>query len=126
MDPIELVLQSPLPFALGFFFHAQPFLFLFQPGRIVPFPGDPKTPVKLKDPAGDIIQEIAIMRNRDDSALVVLQVVFQPGNRFRVEVVCRLIQKQDVWFCQKEPGQSDTPLFAARKHSHRRISGRAI
>ena len=95
------MLQGTLAFALRLFFYAQSLLLLFQPGRVVPLPGDTVASVQLQDPTGDVIQKIAVMRYCDDGTLVVLQVMLQPGDRFCVQVVGWLIQKQDVRFGQE-------------------------
>ena len=64
------------------------------------------------------------MGNGNDGPLVPLQVMFQPGDRFGVEVVGRLIQQQDIRLLQKQPAQGDAALLPPRQHLHLRIAGR--
>ena len=54
------------------------------------------TAVELECPAGDVVEEITVMRYHDDGAGVVAQVILEPGDRFGVEVVCRFVEQQQV------------------------------
>ena len=51
------------------------------------------------------------MRNRDDRAGVVLEVMFEPRDGFGVEMVRRFVEQQDVRFLQQQTTQSDAPTF---------------
>ena len=53
------------------------------------------------------------MRHRDDGAVVLLQVAFEPRDRFGVEVVRRFVEQQQVGFRQEQPAQRDPPALAA-------------
>ncbi len=72
--------------------------------------------VKLEDPAGDIVEKIAVVGNRDNSALVALEMLFQPIDGFGVEVIGRLIQEEDVGFLQQQTTQGDAAFFTAGEH----------
>ncbi len=65
------------------------------------------------------------MRDGDDRARVLLQVLFEPRDRLGVEVVRRLVQEKNVGLHQEQSAQSDAPLLAARKHFDGRVAGRA-
>ena len=65
------------------------------------------------------------MRDGDDGALVGTQVLFQPGDRFGVQVVGGLVQQQDVGFGQQQAGQGHAAAFTAGEHLDRRICRRA-
>jgi len=52
------------------------------------------TAVEFEDPAGDLVEEIAVMRHRDDGAGIVLEEPLQPGDRFGVQMVGRLVEQQ--------------------------------
>ena len=71
--------------------------------------------VEFEDPAGDVVQEIAIMGHGNHSAGVVMQKVLQPGDGLGVEVVGRFVQQQHVGFRQQQLAQRDTPPLAAGK-----------
>ena len=47
------------------------------------------------------------MGNQDKGIFIILQVTLEPVDMLRIQVVGRLIQKQDVWFFQKELGQKN-------------------
>ena len=126
VDPVQFMLQCTLTFAFRLLFNAQAFLLLLKPGGVVPFPWDAITAVEFQNPASDVVQKVTIMRNRDDRALVVLQVVLQPGDRFRVQVVGWLVQEQDIRFGQKQPGQRHTPPLPSREHRNRHVGRWAI
>jgi hypothetical protein len=43
---------------------------------------------------------------------IFLKVLLEPGNGFRIKVVCRLIQEQHVGLLEKKPAHRDAPDFA--------------
>jgi hypothetical protein len=99
--------------AFGLFLLAQRFLLLLQPGGVVALPGDAVAAVEFQDPAGDVVEEVAVVGDGDDRALVVAQVVFQPGHGFGVQVVGGLVEQQDVGFGQQQAGERDAPPLTA-------------
>ncbi len=95
-NPLQLALQGLLPLALGLLLAAQALLLLFEPRRVVALPRDALAAVEFENPARDVVEEVAVVRDGDDRALVALQVLFEPRDRLRVEVVRRLVEQQDV------------------------------
>ena len=53
------------------------------------------------------------MRDRHDGALVALEMTLEPRDRLGVEVVRRLVEKQQVWRREQEPAERDAPPLAA-------------
>src|SRR5208283_1151913 len=49
--------------------------------------------------------EGTVVGNQDKSRRTVQKIVFQPQKAFQIEVVCRLVEQQQVGFRQKEPRQ---------------------
>ena len=45
------------------------------------------------------------MGDQDKGVLIVIQIPFQPGDMLSVQIVGRLVQKQDIRFFQKELGK---------------------
>src|SRR5437762_2983492 len=98
----SVVLPAPLgpmtptmpPRGLLFLFLRQTLTLLLQPGRVVALPRDALAAVQLQDPAGHIIEEVAIVGHRDHRAGILLQMSLQPGNRLGVEVVRRLVEEE--------------------------------
>ena len=58
------------------------------------------------------------MRHENNAARVILQEALEPGDGFRIEVVGRLVEQQDVGFRQQETRQSHAALFTARELRH--------
>ena len=58
------------------------------------------------------------MRDRDDGALVVSEEALEPAHRFRIEVVRRLVEQQQVRRGEKEPAEGDPPPLAPRERRH--------
>ena len=52
--------------------------------------------VHLEDPAGHVVEEVAIVRDRHDGSVVVLEGALEPGHGLGVEVVGGLIQQQQI------------------------------
>ena len=64
------------------------------------------------------------MGDRDDGARVVLQEPLEPADGLRVEMVGRLVEKEEVRLGEQQLAERDTALLAAREVGHRGIAGR--
>ena len=84
----------------------------------------PLAAVQLEDPLGDVVEEVAVVRDGDDRARVLLQVPLQPGDRLGVEVVGRLVEQQQVGLLQQHLAQGDAPPFAAGERRRPGVAGR--
>ena len=114
-NPFKLPLERPLPARLGFLLLRQTVLLLLQPGRIVALPRDAAPAIELENPAGDVVEEISVVRDRDDGARVVLEEALQPRDRFGVEMVRRLVEQQQIGRLQQKPAQRHPAPLAARQ-----------
>ena len=56
----------------GFLFDREPLLLLLEPARVVAFPRIRPRAIELEDPAGDVVEKVAVVRDGDDRALVFL------------------------------------------------------
>ena len=65
------------------------------------------------------------MGDRDDRAGIILQMMFEPGHRFGVEMVGRLVEQQNVGLLQQQAAQGHTAALAAGENFHRRLRRRA-
>ena len=54
------------------------------------------TSIQFQDPAGDIVEEIAIVGDGDDRAWIVVEKAFEPSYRLRIQMIRWLVQKQQV------------------------------
>ena len=116
--PLQLSLQGLGPLAVGLLLHGKTLCLLLEPLGVVPLPWDPLSPVQLQYPAGHVVQEVPVVGNRNNRALVLLQMPLQPCHRFRVEVVGGLIQQKDVRLLQKQPAKGHPAPFTAGKLVH--------
>src|SRR5262249_34377482 len=80
----------------------------FAPDRLA-------VPLESEDVRGHPVKKPAILADNDDAAAEVDQSVLQGTKRFDVEVVGRLIQKQQVAAAAEQLGQMNTVPLAARQ-----------
>jgi hypothetical protein len=62
--------------------------------------------------------------DRDDRALVALQVPLQPRDGFGVQVVGRLVQEEDIGFLEQQPAERHPAFLAAGEYVHHLVRGR--
>src|SRR6185312_4745631 len=67
----------------------EPGLLLLEPRRVVPLERDALAAVELEDPACDVVEEVAVVRDRHDGALVALEMTLEPRDRLGVEAARR-------------------------------------
>ena len=95
-DPLELLVDRALARALLLLLVLQPGALLLEPARVIALVRDAAPAVELEDPAGDVVEEVAVVGDRDDRPRVILEVALEPRDRFRVEVVGRLVEQQQI------------------------------
>src|SRR5271155_1863305 len=66
--PFEFAFERLLPRGFGGFFLREAILFLLEPRAVVALPRDSAPPVEFEDPLGGVVEEIAVVRHRDDRA----------------------------------------------------------
>ena len=91
----------------------------------MPSNGMPLAAVELEDPAGDVVEEVAVVGDGDDGALVLLEEALEPRDRLGVEVVRRLVEQQQVGRGEQQPAERDAPALAAGERRRRRGRPRA-
>ena len=79
------------------------------------------TAVDLADPLGNVIQEVAVVRNGKHRALVVVQEVLEPQDRLGVQVVRGLVEQQQVGSLEQQLAQGHAAALAAGKHVDRHV-----
>ena len=94
----------------------QALLLLLEPARVVAFPRDAVAAVELEDPARRVVEEVAVVRDRDHGSRKALQELLQPLHALGVEVVGRLVQQQQIRLGQQQPAERHAALLAAREH----------
>ena len=74
--------------------------------------------IELQNPARDVVEEIAIVRDGDDRAGIVLEKPLEPRDRLRIEVVRRLVEQQQIGRLQEQAAQRHPAALAARQRRH--------
>ena len=124
-DPLGFRGQGALPGAFLLLLLLQALALLLQPRRVVALERIAPAALQLQHPAGDVVEEVAVMGHHHHGAGVIVQRMLQPGDAFGVQMVGRLVQQQQVGLFQQQLAQRHPPLLAARQHGHRRFRRRA-
>ena len=93
----------------------EPLLLLLEPRGVVALERDAAAAVELEDPAGDVVEEVPVVRHGDDGALVVREEALEPEHRLGVEVVRRLVEQEQVGRGEEQPAERDPAALAARQ-----------
>ncbi|SKZ66824.1 30S ribosomal protein S5 [Mycobacteroides abscessus subsp. abscessus] len=80
--------------------------------------------VDLADPFRDVVEEVAVVRHRENCAGVRRQELLEPQHALGVEVVGRLVEQQQVGLGQQQLAQRDAAALTTRQVGDRRIAGR--
>ena len=117
-DPLLLARER----ALARFFLAallrEPLLLLREPGRVVALVGNAAAAIELEDPAGDVVEEVAIVGDDQDGAGIIAQMAFEPLDGLGVEMVGRLVEQQQLGLLEQQPAERDAAALAARELLH--------
>src|SRR5262249_25451833 len=97
-----------------------------EPARVVALVRIAAAAIELEDPAGDVVEEVAIVGDRDDGAGVLVEEALEPGDALGVEVVGGLVEEQDVRLLEEEAAERDTALLAAGERVALRVGGREV
>ena len=100
-------------------------LLLLQPRRVVALERVALAAVELEDPAGHVVEEVAVVGDRHDGARVVLEELLEPVDALGVEVVGRLVEQQQVRPAEQQPAQGDAAPLATRQRGDVGVVGRA-
>ena len=82
--------------------------------------------VDLADPLGHVIQEVAVVRDGEHRSLVLVEELLEPQDGLSVQVVRRLVQKQQVRRLKQQAAECHAPAFAAGEHVHRHVGVGAL
>ena len=122
--PFQFALQGFAQAFLLALFGGEALFLLFQPGGVIALPGNAMAAIQFQDPAGDVVEEVAIVRDRDDGARIAFEETFQPRHRLGVQMVGGLIEQQHVGLRQQQAAQRDATAFAAGNLGHIRVPRR--
>ena len=82
--------------------------------------------VHLADPLRHIVHEVAVVGHGDHGAGVLVQELFEPQDRFGVQMVGGLVEQQQVGGLKQQLAQRHTAAFATRAHGDRGFGVRAL
>ena len=114
-DPLQLVLNGLLTTRVLTRFLLKPLALLFKIGRIIAFVDKITATIEFEYPANDVVEEVAIVGYKNNVTLIIDEVLFKPSNRFRIKVVGRFVQQQDVRLFEQKTRQGYPALFTARQ-----------
>ena len=80
--------------------------------------------VEFENPLGGVVEEVAVVGDGDDGAREADEELFQPFDRFGVEVVGRFVEQQHVGPGEQQLAQRDAALFTAGQVADHGIPGR--
>ena len=115
LHPLALALERAAARLVLAAFLQHALLFLRQPGGVVALVGNAAAVVELEDPAGDVVEEVAIVGDDQDRAGIVAQMAFEPVHAFGVEMVGRLVEQQQFGLVEQQLAQRDAAALAAGK-----------
>ncbi len=95
----------------------------FKPAGIITLVRNTRTAVEFQNPAGYVIQEVTVVRDRNHGAREVVQEMLQPGDRVGIQVVGRFVEQQHVWCREQQAAQRNTAFFTTRQDRNLRIPG---
>ena len=104
---LKCLLSSGL--LLGFGFQATDFA--IQPGGVVAFIGNAVAAIELENPAGDVVEEVAIVGYCNHSARKFFEEFFQPEYRVCIQVVGGFVEEQHIGLRQQQSAQGNTATF---------------
>ena len=82
--------------------------------------------IEFKNPASHMVEEITVMGNCYDCALVLLEMGFEPLYRLGVEVVGRLVEQKHVRLLQQQTAKGDAAPLTSGKIGDNCVGRRAL
>jgi len=121
--PFQFLLESLLSSGLLLRFGFQTADFAIEPSGIVAFIGNTVTAIQLENPAGDIVEEVAIVSYCNHGAGKFFEEFFQPEYRVCIQVVGGLVEQQHIGLRQQQSAQRNTATFTTGQGGDIRIPG---
>ena len=84
-----------------------------------------QAPVHPNRLAGQVFQKAPVMGNQDNGTAQGFQLPFQPFNRRQVQMVCRLVEHEDIRLRGQRPGQGRAARFTAGQNRRVFFPGQA-
>ena len=123
--PREFVLQPLLQLGVLAALDGDALGLLLQVRRVVALVRVGPAAVELEDPLGDVVQEVPVVGDGEDRALVLGEVLLEPLHALGVEVVGGLVEQQQVGLGQQQLAQRHPAALTAGQVGHRLVGRRA-
>ncbi len=92
-----------------------------QIGRVVSGPRRQLPAVDFHNARGEALQERTVVRDEHDGAGILGEKLFEPGDRFDVEMIRRLVEQQQLGLRHERTSEQHTPPPAARERIDNRF-----
>jgi len=115
LDPLALAADGALAGVVLAAFLLEALGLGFEVFGVVALIGNAAAAIEFEDPAGDVVEKVAVVGDDQDRAGIFAQMFFQPAHRFGIKVVGRLVEQQQLGFLEQEFAERDAPFLAARK-----------
>ena len=125
-DPLELACQAFLQLLIALLLARHTRGLGLQVRGVIALVGVQAAAVDLADPLGHVVQEVAIVRDGQHGAGVLVQELLQPQHGLGVQVVGRLVEKQQVGGLEQQTAQGHATTLAAGEHVHRHVGVGAL
>ncbi|MDF2799281.1 MAG: hypothetical protein K0R85_2025 [Devosia sp.] len=93
--------------------------------RVIAFIRHAAATIELKDPAGDIVEEVAIVGDDQNRPGEFTQVALEPGGGFGIQMVGGFVEQQQVGLAQQQGAKRHAAAFTTRQLGHIGIARRA-
>ena len=123
-DPFLLARERALARFLFAAFLRQALLLLHKPGRVIAFVGNAAAAIELENPAGDVVEKVAIVGDDQDGARIIAQMAFEPHYQLGIEMVGRLVEQKQIRLLEEEFAERHATPLAAGELRHVGIIGR--
>src|SRR5438552_1803992 len=111
--PFELARKRLLARGLLLLLDEEPRALLLEPRAVVALIRDAEPAVQLENPAGDVVEEVAIVGDRDDAPRILGQMALEPGDRLGVEMIGRFVEQQEVGLREQESAERDAAALTS-------------
>ena len=120
-DPNLLLSQLLVEQGLVLSFDFECRFFPLEERCVITRPVEQPAAIDLDDAVRELAQEDAIVRDEDQRAAVADQELFQPRDRFDVQVVRRFVEQQQVRLADQRLSQQHSPLHPRRQRGEARV-----
>ncbi len=123
-NPIQFFSKEALPAPFGLVSDLLPHSLGLKVSCVVSRMRETAAVGELDNASGNDIEEVAVVSDKDNCAGEIAQKLFEPKDRFGVEVVSGFVEQKQVGLGGEGAAKSDATFFAAGEWGHELIEGR--